>query len=86
MAVNGDRRIPAGDELARTLLERDAPVPFDELAERGQVADVAGWLGNAVEEGLVEDIPAEDGRRFFRLRRRGKAALTRGRRADDRHR
>jgi hypothetical protein len=83
MAGFGDRRSPAGDELARALLNTDEPVAFDELAQRRDVGDVAGWLGNAVEEGLVEDLPGPGGRRFFRLRRRGRAALTRGRRATD---
>lgn len=84
MAADGDRRNPAADALARTLLGSEEPVPFDDLAARGQVGDVAGWLGNAVEQGLVEDLPGGDGRRRFRLRRRGLAALTRGRRATDR--
>jgi hypothetical protein len=84
MGLFDDRRSRAGGDLAQTLLDADqAPVPFDDLATRGEVADVAGWLGNAVEEGLVEDIPSGDGRRFFRLRRRGRTVLTRGRRADD---
>lgn len=83
MAADGDRRNPAADELSRALLATSEPVPFDDLVERGQVGDVAGWLGNAVEEGLVEDLPGSDGRRFFRLRRRGKVALTRGRRSSD---
>jgi hypothetical protein len=83
MAGDGDRRNPAADELSRALLGTSEPVPFDDLAARGQVGDVAGWLGNAVEEGLVEDLPGSDGRRFFRLRRRGQVALTRGRRSTD---
>ena len=85
MATPGDRRSPAGDDLARALLGTEEPVAFDELAERRDVGAVAGWLGNAVEEGLVEDVPGNDGRRFFRLRNRGKVALTRGRRATDEH-
>ena len=83
MATSGDRRNPAGDELARALLGTEEPVEFDELAARRELSHVAGWLGNAVEEGLVEDVPSSDGRRVFRLRRRGKVALTRGRRATD---
>ncbi len=78
-----DRRSAAADDLAKTLLTTDEPVPFDDLVERGDVADVAGWIGNAVDEGLVEDVPARDGRRRFKLRRRGEVVLTKGRRRTD---
>ena len=81
-----DRRSSAGDKLAATLLRSPEPLPFDDLhesADVADVADVAGWVGNAVDEGLVEDIPGGDGRRRFRLRRRGKVVLTKGRRAGD---
>ena len=82
-----DRRSSAADRLARKLLDSEAPVPFDELEDEtsdvADVADVAGWVGNAVDEGLVEDVPGGDGRRGFRLRRRGQAVLTSGRRATD---
>ncbi len=79
-----DRRSSAGDRLARTLLGSKEPVPFDDLhAASSDVADVAGWVGNAVDDGLVEEIPGGDGRRRFRLRRRGQVVLTRGRRATD---
>ncbi len=82
-----DRRSNAGDKLAHMLLGSREPVPFDDLreetAEVADVADVAGWVGNAVDEGLVEDIPGGDGRRRFRLRRRGEVVLTKGRRASD---
>ena len=79
-----DRRASAGDRLARKLLGSAEPVPFEELhAESADVADVAGWVGNAVDDGLVEEIPGGDGRRRFRLRRRGQLVLTRGRRATD---
>ena len=82
-----DRRASAGDRLARLLLRSEDPVPFDELAgsapDPAEVADVAGWVGNAVDDGLVEDIPGGDGRRRFRLRRRGHVVLTQGRRAGD---
>ena len=79
-----DRRSAAADDLAVRLLEADDPVPFDELVEDRPVAEVARWLGTGIEEGLVEDVPGGDGRRRFRLRRRGKAAVTRGRRESDR--
>jgi hypothetical protein len=82
-----DRRSSSGDKLAKLLLSSDKPVPFDDLheetAEVADVADVAGWVGNAVDEGLVEDIPGGDGRRRFRLRTRGELVLTKGRRATD---
>ncbi len=79
-----ERRSAAADDLAKTLLTTDEPVPFDDLVARGDVADVAGWVGNAVDEGLVEDVPAGDGRRRFKLRRRGERVLSLGRRATDR--
>jgi hypothetical protein len=82
-----DRRSNAGDKLAHLLLDSKEPLPFDDLHEEtaqvADVADVAGWVGNAVDEGLVEEIPGGDGRRRFRLRRRGEAVLTQGRRATD---
>jgi len=82
-----DRRSQAGDRLARLLLGSREPVPFDELeresADVADVAEVAGWVGNAVDEGLVEDLPGGDGRRRFRLRRRGQVVLSKNRRASD---
>ena len=78
-----DRRAPSGEDLARKLLGCEDAVPFDDLAERADVAEVAAWLGTAVEEGLVEDIPGGDGRRRFRLRGRGKRVLTLARRQSD---
>jgi hypothetical protein len=84
---SADRRSRAGDRLATLLLETPDPVPFDTLeresAEVADVSEVAGWVGNAVDEGLVEDIPGGDGRRRFRLRRRGAVVLTKNRRATD---
>ena len=79
-----DRRSSAGDRLARKMLGSPEPVPFDDLrAESADVAEVAGWVGNAVGDGLVEEIPGGDGRRRFRLRRHGEVVLTSGRRATD---
>jgi hypothetical protein len=82
-----DRRASAADRLARKLLDSEEPVPFDDLARESEdvadVGEVAGWVGNAVDEGLVEDIPGGDGRRRFRLRRRGQVVLTRNRRSTD---
>ena len=82
-----DRRSSAGDKLASLLLRSPDPVPFDELerqsADVADVGEVAGWVGNAVDEGLVEDLPSGDGHRRFRLRRRGEVVLTRNRRATD---
>ena len=78
-----DRRSPVADDLANALLTSQEPVPFDDLADRGPVSDVAGWVGNAVGEGLVEEIPAEDRKRRFRLRPRGAVVLTKGRRSTD---
>lgn len=84
---SADRRSRAGDTLSRLLLDSRDPVPFDDLeresAEVADVAEVAGWVGNAVDEGLVEDVPGGDGRRRFRLRRRGEVVLSKNRRATD---
>ena len=85
--ASSDRRSAAGDRLARLLLRSRDPVPFDDLerhsADVAGVGEVAGWVGNAVDEGLVEDVGGGDGRRRFRLRRRGEVVLTRNRRATD---
>ena len=85
--ASSDRRSRAGDKLAQMLLVSRDPVPFDDLqresAEVADVSEIAGWVGNAVDEGLVEDIPGGDGRRRFRLRRRGEVVLTKNRRATD---
>ena len=82
-----DRRSRAGDKLAQLLLDSREPVPFDDLeresAEVADVSEVAGWVGNAVGDGLVEDVPGGDGRRRFKLRRRGQVVLTKNRRATD---
>ena len=83
MRFRHDRRFAVGDKLSEKLLDAAEPVPFDELAKEDDVAHVAGWVGHAVDEGLVEDIPGGDGRRRFRLRRRGQVVLTKGRRATD---
>ena len=78
-----DRRSHAGEELARTLLNADAPVPFEDLAEGRDVAEVAAWLGHGVNDGLIEEIPGGDGRRRFKLRDRGARIITRARRESD---
>ena len=78
-----DRRSTAGDDLAERLLQADEPVPFDDLAEGRDVAEVAAWIGNGLGEGLIEEIPGGDGRRRFKLRHRGERILTRGRRDGD---
>lgn len=78
-----DRRSTAGDAIADRLLHAREPVPFDELAEGRDVAEVAAWLGNGVSEGMVEEIPGGDGRRRFKLRNRGERIVTRARRQTD---
>ena len=81
-----DRRSTAGEDIAARLLHADEPVPFDELAEGRDVAEVAAWLGNGVSDGLVEEVPGGDGRRRFKLRHRGERIITRARRMTDRSR
>ena len=78
-----DRRSTAGEEIADRLLHADEPVPFEELAEGRDLAEVAAWLGNGVNDGLIEEIPGGDGRRRFKLRNRGERVITRGRRETD---
>lgn len=78
-----DRRVDAGDELARRLLDATDPVPFEELAAGRDVGEVAAWLGHGIDDGLIEEIPGGDGRRRFKLRDRGQRVITRGRRETD---
>ena len=80
-----DRRSLSGDELARRLLTANEPVPFEDLVEGRDVAEVAAWLGHGVSEGMLEEIPGGDGRRRFKLRDRGERIVTRGRRETDAH-
>jgi hypothetical protein len=87
MRFNRDRRAVVGDELARILLAAPDAVSFDDLFDRlraADVADVAGWLGHALERGYIEEIaPAPGGVRRFRLRRGGARALAQARRDYD---
>jgi hypothetical protein len=82
-----DRRASCADELARALLHSSVPLTFEELSGRARsasVRDVAAWLGNAVEAGLIEEVGAERLReRRFRLRPRGADVLTSARRDSD---
>ncbi|HEY3019760.1 MAG TPA: hypothetical protein VGJ32_06185 [Solirubrobacteraceae bacterium] len=82
-----DRRASCADELARALLHSSEPLTFEQLNRRAPSAtirDVAAWLGNAVEAGLIEEVGAERLReRRFRLRPRGADVLTSARRDGD---
>ena len=82
-----DRRTSCADDLARALLHSSEPLTFEELSRRAETAtvrDVAAWLGNAVEAGLIEEVGAERLReRRFRLRPRGTDVLTSARRGTD---
>src|SRR3954452_24975888 len=82
-----DRRLSGADLLARALLHSSEPMTFDELAVKADpapVRDVAAWLGNAVEAGLIEEVGADQlAPRRFRLRPRGTDVLTSARRGDD---
>jgi hypothetical protein len=87
MRFNRDRRSSVGDELSRILLGAPDALTFDELLTRlkaADVADVAGWLGHALERGYIEELEPdlERGRRF-RLGRAGARALAQARRRDD---
>jgi hypothetical protein len=84
VSAHSDRRCRAGDQLADRLLHASDPVGFEELAENGDVADVAAWIGHGVSDGLIEEIPGGDGRRRFRLRDRGARIVSSTRRASDR--
>src|SRR3954471_384400 len=85
--VPSDRRASCAHLLARALMHARRPLSFDELAarcEHAPVRDVAAWLGHAIEEGLLEELPTEGhGPRCYRLRPRGIHVLTRARRAYD---
>jgi hypothetical protein len=78
--VTPDRRAGCGEELTRAFLDAGGPVTFDELvraASSGQPGDVAGWLGHAVAEGLVQDLGVErDNARCYRLTARGRRMLS----------
>jgi len=82
-----DRRVSGADLLAKALLHASEPMTFDELATKAEpapVRDIAAWLGNAVENGLIEEVGAERLQpRRFRLRPRGTDVLTSARRGDD---
>jgi hypothetical protein len=64
-------------------------ITFDALMERlerAQIADVAGWLGHAIERGAIEELPPERfGPRRFQLRPAGMSLLEQTRRAEDHH-
>jgi hypothetical protein len=87
MRFRRDRRSTAGSELARIMLDAPDAVSFDDLFDRleaAEIADVAGWLGHALEHGYLEELePGPDQRRRFRLVPRGRRVLTRWRRRDD---
>lgn len=69
-----NRRAPSGDALAEAFLRSREPLCFDDLlALSGDVAEVSAWLGNAVDEGLVEEVAGTE--RCFRLKARGRRVL-----------
>jgi len=82
--VSQDRRAPSGEALACAFLAAGGPVTFSELlaaATSTDPGDVAGWLGHAISEGLVQDLGiARDSARCYRLTARGRRLLS-GRRA-----
>ncbi len=78
-----DRRSLHSDDLARRLLDAREPVPFDDLAEGRDVAEVAAWLGHGVTDGMIEEIAGGDGQRRFQLRDRGERIISRGLRQTD---
>ncbi len=72
-----NRRAPSGDVFADAFLRSRKPLCFDDLlavSRTGEVAEVSAWLGNAVSEGLVEEVP--DRERCFRLKARGRRVLS----------
>jgi hypothetical protein len=83
-----DRRATSGDDLARALLEAGEPLTFDELMAAGggrPAGDVSAWLGNAMAEGLVQDVgSALGGEARFLLKARGRRVLAARRRAAER--
>ncbi len=72
-----NRRAPSGDVLATAFLRSRKPLCFDDLlaiSPSGDIAEVSAWLGNALDEGLVEEVPGEG--RCFRLKARGRRVLS----------
>ena len=75
-----ERRAAGGDVLSEAFLKAGDPLCFDDLVQvvpGGDVRAVARWLGHAVQEGLVEEVPSYNGaERCYRLRARGRRVLT----------
>jgi len=72
-----DRRSPVGDSLAEAFLSSAGPVCFDDLVEaapHGDVAEIAAWLGHAVQARFIDEVDT-GGERCYRLRVRGRRAL-----------
>ena len=72
--------VPHAEEFVRALLVADAPLSFDELLEAApgcSVAELSGWLGNAVDEGLAREREQPD---QFELTARGRRVFAAGRR------
>ncbi len=77
-----NRRAPSGDVFADAFLRSRGPLCFDELLELSTdgVPEVSAWLGNALGEGLVEEVPSSE--RCFRLKGRGRRVLALRRRRE----
>ena len=70
-----NRRAPSGDVFADAFLRSRGPLCFDELLELSTdgVPEVSAWLGNAIGEGLIEEVAGSE--RCFRLKARGRRVL-----------
>ena len=78
-----DRRARGGEAFASAFLDAGGPITFDELIAKSHAdpGDVAGWLGHAVAEGLVQDLGvARENARCYRLTARGRRLLSSRRR------
>src|SRR3954463_2874965 len=81
-----DRRAASGEELACAFLAAGGPLTFSELSLAAGLTgpgDIAGWLGHAISEGLVQDLGVDrDGARCYRLTARGRRLLSSRRRRE----
>ena len=74
-----DRRAGSGDRLRDAFLQAEDELCFDDLVVLVPDADageIAAWLGHAVLEGLIEELPATNGSpRCYRVRARGRRVM-----------
>ena len=84
--IRFDRRAGSGDRLRDAFFQADEELCFEDLVERvpeADAAEISAWLGHAVIEGLIEEMPAVEGTpRCYRVRSRGRRVMGLDRRVD----